>query len=183
MAHGARSGCRPPSTSSMIVVLGVIVPTRPVWSRRAHRCTCLREGSNSSTMFVKGEPADPASPPDIGYTMVRGDWFRRALKIPIVAWPQPSTRPTRPDGPKVAMINESAARFYFPHGKTRWIKGAHRPANPAAPPRHDRRSRGRHARRRQLGEKTLVPPPFTTTRRSKRGGSRSRWSCALWAIP
>ena len=72
------------------------------------------EGKQFSTMFPEGEPVNATGPPDIGYTMVRGDWFN-ALKIPIVAG-RAFNQTDTPDGPKVVMINESAARFYFPRG-------------------------------------------------------------------
>lgn len=111
------------------VVLGVIANTPGVVAAGASMYL-PSEGKQFSTMFVEGEPADPANPPDIGYTMVRGDWFR-ALKIPIVAG-RTFNQTDTPDGPKVAMINESAARFYFPHGNAVGSRVRIGP-NPAAP--------------------------------------------------
>jgi predicted permease len=46
--------------------------------------------------------------------MVRGDYFK-ALRIPIVAGRAFNETDT-PDGPKVAMVNEAAARAFFPGG-------------------------------------------------------------------
>ncbi|HZX68464.1 MAG TPA: ABC transporter permease, partial [Candidatus Elarobacter sp.] len=71
-------------------------------------------GKEFTSMFVEGSSADPNRLPPIGYTMVRGDWFK-ALKLPILAGRTFNETDT-PDGPKVATINESAARFYFPSG-------------------------------------------------------------------
>jgi predicted permease len=71
------------------------------------------QGKQFSTMFVEGA-AVPANPPDIGYTMVRGDWFR-ALKIPVIAG-RTFTASDTPESPKVVTINEAAAKFYFPNG-------------------------------------------------------------------
>ena len=72
------------------------------------------QGREFSTMFVEGASAYSGQPPDIGYTMVRGDWFR-ALRIPLIAG-RTFDETDLPDGPRVATINEAAARAYFPKG-------------------------------------------------------------------
>ncbi len=71
------------------------------------------QGKQFSTMFPEGAPI-PTAPADIGYTMVRGDWFK-ALKIPLVAGRTFDDGDT-PDKPGVVTINEAAAKFYFPNG-------------------------------------------------------------------
>ncbi len=88
------------------------------------------QGKQFSTMFVEGAPPPAGTPPDIGYNMVRGDYFK-ALKIPLVAGRTFNATDT-PDGPKVVMINESAARAYFPGGNAVGSRVRIGP-NPAAP--------------------------------------------------
>ena len=71
------------------------------------------QGKQFSTMFPEGAPI-PDSPADVGYTMVRGDWFG-ALKIPVVSGRTFNDGDT-PDKPAVITINESAAKLFFPRG-------------------------------------------------------------------
>ncbi len=72
------------------------------------------QGKQFSSMFVEGSTMDPNHLPDIGYTMVRGDFFK-ALHIPVIEGRAFNETDT-PDGPRVVTINESAAHFYFPKG-------------------------------------------------------------------
>jgi predicted permease len=93
-------------------VLGAIANTPGVVAASASMYL-PSQGKQYSTMFVEGAPV-PANAPDIGYTMVRGDWFK-ALKIPVIAGRTFSESDT-PDAPKVVTINEAAAKLYFPNG-------------------------------------------------------------------
>jgi predicted permease len=88
------------------------------------------QGQQFSGMYVEGSSANPNRLPDIAYTMVRGEYFR-ALRIPIVAG-RIFSDTDLPDGAKVAMINESAARLYFPKGNAVGSRVRIGP-NPAAP--------------------------------------------------
>jgi predicted permease len=72
------------------------------------------QGKEYSSIFVEGSSTDPDHIPGIAYNMVRGDYFT-ALRIPIVQG-RTFTDSDIPDGPKVAMINEAAARQFFPRG-------------------------------------------------------------------
>ena len=94
-------------------VLGAIARTPGVVAAGASMAAPA-QGKQFSTMFVEGAPPPTGTPPDIGYNMVRGDYFK-ALKIPMVAGRMFNETDT-PNGPKVAIINESAARAYFPNG-------------------------------------------------------------------
>jgi predicted permease len=71
------------------------------------------QGKPSSQMVVEGSPVT-GNAPDIGYTMVRGDWFK-ALKIPVIAG-RVFNETDVPEAPRVITINEAAARAYFPGG-------------------------------------------------------------------
>ena len=72
------------------------------------------QGKEYSTLFIEGSSMDPTHLPGIAYNMVRGDYFK-ALKIPIVAGRTYDERDP-PQGPNVSMINEAAARQFFPKG-------------------------------------------------------------------
>jgi predicted permease len=110
-------------------VLGAIARTPGVVAAGASMSTPA-QGKEYSTMFLEGAPPAVGAPPDIGYNMVRGDWFK-ALKIPLVAGRTFNATDT-PDGPKVVMINEAAARTYFPGGNAVGSRVRIGP-NPAAP--------------------------------------------------
>jgi putative ABC transport system permease protein len=110
-------------------VLGAIARTPGVVAVGASM-SAPAQGKQFSTMFVEGAPPPAGTPPDIGYTMVRGDYFK-ALKLPVVAGRTFNATDT-PDGPKVAIINESAARVYFPNGNAVGSRVRIGP-NPAAP--------------------------------------------------
>ena len=71
------------------------------------------QGKQFSTMFPEGVPV-PLNPVDVGYTMVRGDWFK-ALRIPVIAGRVFDERDTQ-ESPAVITINQSAARLFFPNG-------------------------------------------------------------------
>jgi putative ABC transport system permease protein len=72
------------------------------------------QGKEYTSMAVEGSGLDPARPASIAYNMARGDYFK-ALRIPIVAGRTYDATDT-PDRPNVAVINEAAARQFFPSG-------------------------------------------------------------------
>jgi predicted permease len=72
-------------------------------------------GRATSTIGVEGEPFDAASPPEVGYIIIRGDYFD-AMGIPLLAGRAFDATDT-PDGPKTVILNEAAARRFFPAGE------------------------------------------------------------------
>jgi putative ABC transport system permease protein len=70
-------------------------------------------GGATSSLRVEGEPIDETHLPDIGYLSVRGDDFK-ALRIPILAGR--AFDATDITGPETGIINETAAKRFFPHG-------------------------------------------------------------------
>ena len=71
-------------------------------------------GGVSSTIRVEGEPIDETHLPDLGYISVRGDYFK-ALRIPVIAG-RVYDATDLATGPKTGVINEAAARQFFPKG-------------------------------------------------------------------
>jgi putative ABC transport system permease protein len=72
------------------------------------------KGSVGTSLRIEGQPIDEKNLPDLGYLAMRGD-FLKAMRIPIVAGRDFS--PTDPlDGPEGVIINETAARKFFPKG-------------------------------------------------------------------
>jgi putative ABC transport system permease protein len=71
-------------------------------------------GGSGTSLRIEGEPNDEARLPDLTYLSVRGDFFE-ALHIPIVAGRAYDAR-DRPDVSETAIINETAARRFFPKG-------------------------------------------------------------------
>ena len=74
-----------------------------------------RGGNFSSGIVVEGSVADPDNPASVAYSMVRGDYFK-AMGIPLLAGRTFSPH-DGPDGPKIAIVNETAARTLFPGGE------------------------------------------------------------------
>jgi putative ABC transport system permease protein len=72
------------------------------------------QGSVGTSLRVEGEPVDEANIPDISYVAVRGDYFK-AMRIPLVAGREYDASDT-PGGAKTVVINEAAARRFFPKG-------------------------------------------------------------------
>jgi predicted permease len=72
------------------------------------------QGRISSSLRVVGQLADEANLPDIGYLSVRGDYFK-VMRIPLLAGREYDARDL-PDGPKTVIINDAAARRFFPKG-------------------------------------------------------------------
>ena len=71
-------------------------------------------GFVSTSLRIEGEATDEARLPDLAYLGVRGDYFK-ALRIPIVAGREYDAS-DRPELPETAIINETAARRFFPKG-------------------------------------------------------------------
>ena len=72
------------------------------------------QGGSGTALRIEGQENDEASLPDLRYLSVRGDFFQ-ALHIPIVAGRAYDAR-DRSDAPETAIINETAARRFFPNG-------------------------------------------------------------------
>jgi predicted permease len=73
-----------------------------------------RGGTFNSGIVVEGTVADPNNLESIGYSMVRGDYFK-AMGIPVQAGRTfEATDPV--DGPLLAVLNATAARSFFPQG-------------------------------------------------------------------
>ncbi|HEY9228581.1 MAG TPA: FtsX-like permease family protein, partial [Gemmatimonadaceae bacterium] len=71
-------------------------------------------GSVSTSVRIEGEPVDETKLPDLRYGSVRGDYFK-AMRIPILAGREYNAS-DKADGPKTVIINETAARRFFPKG-------------------------------------------------------------------
>jgi putative ABC transport system permease protein len=71
-------------------------------------------GGSGTALRIEGEQNDEARLPDLTYLSVRGELFK-ALRIPIVAGRAYDAR-DRPDLPETVIINETAARRFFPKG-------------------------------------------------------------------
>jgi putative ABC transport system permease protein len=72
------------------------------------------DGRVYSGIVVDGEPSDPTRVADIGYSLVRGDYFK-ALGIPVRAGRLFDDR-VKPDDSGTVVVNETAARAFFPRG-------------------------------------------------------------------
>ena len=66
----------------------------------------------TSNLVVEGEPNDPTRPNDIGYLLVRGDYFK-AIGVPLIEGRFFDDEDT-PNGVGAVLINQAAARAYFP---------------------------------------------------------------------
>jgi predicted permease len=73
-----------------------------------------RGGNFSSGIVVEGSVPDRDNPASVAYSMVRGDYFK-AMGIPLLAG-RVFGPGDGPDGPKIAIVNETAARTLFPGG-------------------------------------------------------------------
>jgi predicted permease len=71
-------------------------------------------GGVSSSIRIEGEPIDETHLPDLGYISVRGDYFK-ALHIPVIAG-RVYNATDLATGPETGIINETAARRFFPGG-------------------------------------------------------------------
>jgi putative ABC transport system permease protein len=71
-------------------------------------------GTMSSAIVVEGSVADPNQPASIGYSMVRGDYFK-AMGIPLLAG-RAFGPADDPQGPPAAILNATAAGKFFPRG-------------------------------------------------------------------
>ncbi len=72
------------------------------------------QGHVNSSIRVDGEPIDEKNLPDLGYVSIRGDFFK-ALQIPLLAG-RLYDATDLPDGPKTGVINQAAAKRFFPRG-------------------------------------------------------------------
>jgi putative ABC transport system permease protein len=71
-------------------------------------------GNFSSGIVVEGSVADPNNPASVAYSMVRGEYFK-AMGIPLLAG-RTFDPGDSPEGPKIAIVNETAATTLFPGG-------------------------------------------------------------------
>jgi len=69
-------------------------------------------GSVGTSLRIEGKAVDEAHLPDLGYLAVRGDYFK-AIRGRLVAG-RLFENSDRVDGPSVALLNETAAKRYFP---------------------------------------------------------------------
>jgi predicted permease len=83
----------------------------------SHSQTALLSGSsNQTSMFIQGKPAN-GSTPGGGHSlwqMTVSPEFMETLEIPLVRGRNLDVRDTLPKAPQVSVINESAAKQYFP---------------------------------------------------------------------
>ncbi|HEY4219467.1 MAG TPA: ABC transporter permease [Gemmatimonadaceae bacterium] len=71
-------------------------------------------GSSGTALRIDGQENDEARLQDLRYISVHGDFFK-TMRIPIVAGRAYDTS-DRPDIPETAILNETAAKRYFPKG-------------------------------------------------------------------
>jgi len=76
--------------------------------------TLPTRGSVGTSVRIEGEPTDETKLPDLRYVSIRGDYFK-AMRIPLKAG-RVYDASDLPNGPKTAIINETAARQFFPKG-------------------------------------------------------------------
>ncbi len=88
-------------------------------------------GMSNTTMTAPDMALDPHSLPDVAYRIMRGDAFK-VLRIPVLEG-RVFNDGDRADDPAVAVLDETAAKMYFP-GQSAVGKQVHIGPNPAAPP-------------------------------------------------
>ncbi len=71
-------------------------------------------GSSGTALRIEGQENDETRLRDLRYLSVHGDFFK-AMRIPIVAG-RTYDASDRPDLPETTILNETAAKQYFPHG-------------------------------------------------------------------
>jgi putative ABC transport system permease protein len=72
------------------------------------------QGRQETSLRIEGEPVDETNLPDFGYVSVRGGYFE-ALRVPILSGREYDASDT-PDSEKHVIINDAAARRFFPKG-------------------------------------------------------------------
>lgn len=72
------------------------------------------QGNVSTSLRVEGTVIDESHLPDLGYLAIRGDYLK-AMHVALLAG-RSFDATDRADGPPVALVNETAARRYFPKG-------------------------------------------------------------------
>ncbi|HXT47403.1 MAG TPA: ABC transporter permease [Gemmatimonadaceae bacterium] len=76
--------------------------------------TLPTHGGPSTSLRIEGEQNDEAHLPDLIFLDVNGDFFK-AMRVPIIAG-RAYDESDSPDRPETAIINETAAKRYFPNG-------------------------------------------------------------------
>ena len=71
-------------------------------------------GYVGTNLRIEGQPTDESNLPDLGYIAIRGGYLR-AMRIPVVAGREFDATDVA-NGPLSVMINETAARRFFPKG-------------------------------------------------------------------
>jgi predicted permease len=72
------------------------------------------QGQVSTALRIENEPVDETNLPEVGYLSVRGRYFE-AMRIPILSGREYDATDL-PDGDKRVILNETAARRFFPKG-------------------------------------------------------------------
>jgi putative ABC transport system permease protein len=72
------------------------------------------QGSFGTILRIEGEVVDETQLPELRYVAIRGDLLK-ALRIPLISGRGYDESDT-PDGPKTTIINETAAKRFFPKG-------------------------------------------------------------------
>lgn len=72
------------------------------------------QGNANTSLRIVGRQNDEARLPDLLFLDIRGDFFK-AMHVPIIAG-RAYDETDSPDRPKTAIINETAARRFFPNG-------------------------------------------------------------------
>ena len=105
-------------------LLTAVERTPGVESAAVNRCTPFT-GCSRTVLYFTDRPNDPVRHPVVGRHYISADYFR-TLGIPVLAG-RALTPADRADRPPVAVINESAARRYWPGasplGKRVWFGG------------------------------------------------------------
>ncbi len=89
------------------------------------------QGGENSSIYVEGAALGAEGPRDIGYTMVRGDYFK-AMRIPLVEGRTFDATDSPEAGGGTALLNQAAVRVFFPKGDAVGHRVRIGP-NPAAP--------------------------------------------------
>jgi predicted permease len=118
----------PPPKAALLLdrVLAAIAAVPGVESATVDGCTPLATGCASSTLHVMGRDADPGvAPPGVLRHYIAPDHFR-VLRVPLLRGRLFNTA-DRAGSPRVAIINQQAARRFWPNedplGKRVWFGG------------------------------------------------------------
>ncbi|MEO7084145.1 MAG: ABC transporter permease [Gemmatimonadaceae bacterium] len=72
------------------------------------------QGAASTSLRIEGEATDEKNLPDLQYLAIRNDFFK-AMRVPIIAG-RAYNETDLLDGPETTILNETAARRFFPKG-------------------------------------------------------------------